>query len=465
MKPDTTIVNYSHISNALTKIDYTTIINESLNDNRETMIHSLSDEARLFDTQPVFVSNDFDIFSLERNIPSDLHTLPFERNMLSSFNRALNALKAAEKHHDVLTTTGDPIASLLQSSLVDYAQKEGKLMMLSSGLQRVQFDEHDLAKWLKTGVLTLYNILVKRKHEWLKAPATPELFNNNTRLALSGDSGTALYGAPVMFNSIKNDAKGYQLQVTLGDVYYSGTKREVQSRLLDLWPDNANSTSRALNANHEMYSRGYGYFDLILPKFNQKASYFAHQNDNWIVVGLDSAYRNLFKGSLTDDQVDWLHNIVDNAGDRKIILFSHHQPFSLFDTPAEKVVRQLNEFLRAKKIFAWYWGHEHRCIIYKQHPEWGVYGRCVGHGGFPYFRDRLDDHPIDSNFPNATWRKLQAQERTPGGIILDGPNPYVRGHVHKYGSQGYMTLEFDGPRLNEIVHLPDGKIIYERQLA
>ena len=35
---------------------------------------------------------------------------------------------------------------------------------------------------------------------------------------------------------------------------------------------------------------------------------------------------------------------------------------------------------KRKKIFAWYWGHEHRCALYDQHPKWGVFGRCIGNG-------------------------------------------------------------------------------------
>ena len=48
--------------------------------------------------------------------------------------------------------------------------------------------------------------------------------------------------------------------------------------------------NRALNGNHEMYSGGFGYFKLILPAFEQDSSYFALQNEHWLLVGLDTAY-------------------------------------------------------------------------------------------------------------------------------------------------------------------------------
>jgi hypothetical protein len=51
------------------------------------------------------------------------------------------------------------------------------------------------------------------------------------------------------------------------------------------------------------------------------------------------------------------------------------------------------------------------------------------------------------------------------GLILEGPNPYIPGHVNEYGPNGYMTLEFNGQHLNEIVHAPDGSVAYARELA
>ena len=57
----------------------------------------------------------------------------------------------------------------------------------------------------------------------------------------------------------------------LGDVYYSGTKKEVQQRFLDIWPKDAGRRTIAVNSNHEMYSGGFGYFDLALPAIGQKS--------------------------------------------------------------------------------------------------------------------------------------------------------------------------------------------------
>ena len=66
---------------------------------------------------------------------------------------------------------------------------------------------------------------------------------------------------------------------------------------------------------------------------------------------------------------------------------------------------------------------------------------------------------------DTTWRKLDFKHLVPGGLILEGPNPYIPGHVEQYGPHGYMTLEFSEAHLNEVVHAPDGSIASERQLV
>ena len=150
----------------------------------------------------------------------------------------------------------------------------------------------------------------------------------------------------------------------LGDVYYSGTSKEVKQRFLDVWPSRNGAINRALNSNHEMYSGGEAYFDDTLPKFGQEGSYFAFQNEHWTLVGLDVAYRD---HDIDDQQVEWLKEILAKAGDRKVVLFSHHQLYSHFESQGTKLWSHpgFGAILRSKRIFAWYWGHEHRCSIFE----------------------------------------------------------------------------------------------------
>jgi hypothetical protein len=119
----------------------------------------------------------------------------------------------------------------------------------------------------------------------------------------------------------------------------------------------------------------------------------------------------------------------------------------------QTLVSQMQALLDQKQIFAWYWGHEHRCILYDRHPQWQLYGRCIGHGGFPEFRKGL---PGTSHDP--TWVPLSKtiDNKTISGVVLDGANPYIAEDPTKYLPNGYVTLLFENEHLTEFVHAPDG---------
>jgi hypothetical protein len=379
---------------------------------------------------------------------------------MEELQKALSHLEGVEQVPGVLVAPDDRFTSLLQSHLARKSLEEQKVEPTASGGLEAQFDEHDVLGWAKS----LFTWVQKlRPHPWVTAAPSADPLPNTVRAAVLGDWGSGLYGAPACAASIRNDAKDYGLLLHLGDVYYSGTRDEINDRFLKLWPDKPNAIHRACNANHEMYTGGRAYFKQVLPKFNQQASYFALQNDHWLLVGLDTAYDD---GSLHGDQLAWLQGLMNAAGDRRVVLFSHHQLYTWVDKPSGKLQTQLAELLNSKKLFAWYWGHEHRCMLFDQHPGWGLHGRCVGHSGFPYWRDHFTEGTVESRGPQDTaWRRVGTKNLVPGGLILEGPNPYVPGEENKYGPNGYMTLELDGPHLNEIVHAPDGSIQYDRQLV
>ena len=123
------------------------------------------------------------------------------------------------------------------------------------------------------------------------AKRLPQPFPEQGRIALLGDWGTGLYGAPKIAKAIRNDPDPFALLMHLGDVYYSGTRRRSSSASSTSGRSRTGAINRALNSNHEMYSGGDAYFDETLPKFGQEASYFAFQNKHWTLVGLDVAYQ------------------------------------------------------------------------------------------------------------------------------------------------------------------------------
>jgi len=248
-----------------------------------------------------------------------------------------------------------------------------------------QFDNLDTG-WLEV-VNEKLKLAFKGKHPFIRHQALTDFryaMNNQVTVALLADWGGGNDHATNVGNEVRK--RNPDIVIHLGDVYYAGTESEVQKRFLDLWPGvQQRGRSFALNSNHEMYSGGYSYFDLTLKAFQQEASYFCLENDNWRLIGLDTGY---VEHDLTQDQVEWLAALLNDGSNKTNILLSHHQLYSGYEAlPSEiegekRLFEWLKGFLQAGQIPHWFWGHEHLCVIYKKFQ--GVKGRCVGHGCFPY---------------------------------------------------------------------------------
>ncbi|MBV8772374.1 MAG: metallophosphoesterase, partial [Deltaproteobacteria bacterium] len=280
-------------------------------------------------------------------------------------------------------------ASLLQSFMAEQAASgKGTYESLESGGFEAKFDEKDAVGWALS--LRAWWRRCMDKHAFRPPSSEPEnVGRNDFRVALLGDWGTGLYGAPVCSSSIRKTK--YDVLLHLGDDYYAGTEPEVEGRFLKVWPDVSGAISRAINSNHEMYSGGNAYFRQTLAAFHQSSSLFALRSNHWLLIGLDSAYEGNDRsgGRLSDMQIGWVTTLVNDAvaNGQRVILFSHHQPFSLYDNQGSVLATCIEGVLNSRRVFAWYWGHEHRCVIFERHPQWQLFGRCIGHSGFPYFRD------------------------------------------------------------------------------
>jgi hypothetical protein len=386
-------------------------------------------------------------------------TSPAREEDVDRYNRILQKIEeeTAATSTGVLVTVQDRDASLLQSRIAEGGEAGPPLP--AGGLE-AKFGDGltggDIWGWIRS----LFDHI--DKDDWHPIMRPPDdnagTFADTGRMAMVGDWGTNLYGAPVSAASIARTG-GYELLLHLGDIYYSGTKTEAKQRFLDVWPTAAGKVSRALNGNHEMYSGGFAYFDDILPTFKQPSSYFALQNANWLLVGLDTAHTD---HALDIQQVAWLKSVVQKAGQRKLILSSHHQPFSRLDKQGPLLQSALADLLQATAITAWYWGHEHECVIYDKHPQFGLLGRCIGHGGIPSPRKSIVTNANTEKAMNGiSWKRLSANQDAPSCLVLDGSNPLVKGEERKFGPHGYLTLDFDGPNLIERVHLPDGTEIFK----
>jgi predicted phosphodiesterase len=295
------------------------------------------------------------------------------------FNQALSSLQQADQGDNILSTPQDDLASRLQTMLVDRASAAGKVLTAvdqatvttsagdSTAVETVQvkFNENDLIGWLGTGLEIIFD---SNKAPFMAPPNAPEAIPDNATIALFSDWGTGLYGAPVIADSIRK-LPACDVVLHLGDTYYSGTKDEISDRLVATWPTRPNAISRALNGNHEMYSGGIGYFNALTSFFKQSSSCVALQNTNWLLLGLDTSYEDF---AISATQLAWINKMIAAAGTRKVILCSHHQPFSALDDQGPNLQTALGPLLDAGRIEAWFWGHEHRLVIYEPHPKWGV---------------------------------------------------------------------------------------------
>jgi hypothetical protein len=431
---------------------------------------SMSDEKKRnvivsYETLNAALSKPESVAKTDEELGSFAQTPQERAAILASLHNALRLLeeRSAGGAEGVLVTADHRVASLLQTCFAAKSREEGNVEAAGPGgdYLEARFDDKDYVSWAKSFFSWWKGIV---DHPWLDSPSVKEI-PGASRLALLGDWGTGMYGAPDCGHTIGADPEGYDVRLHLGDVYYSGDTHEVEENFLAHWPKNrtGNELNRACNSNHEMYTGGHAYFNLILSQFEQSASYFALRNEHWLLVGLDTAYEGK---DLHGGQVSWLESLIEESPERRVILFTHHQPFSLFDGGNPNVTDKLAHLLEARKIFAWYWGHEHRCVLFDQHTQWGLHGRCVGHGGYPYFRDKLAAYTAQQTpAADTVWRRLYGKNMLPGGLVLDGPNPYLGGEAHKYGVQGYMTLAFDGDQLHERVHTPDGGMVYDQRLA
>lgn len=268
--------------------------------------------------------------------------------------------------------------------------------------------------------------------------------DNVTSMALVGDWGVqpcvdvcGNQGVARAMRSLEAD-----LTVHLGDVYYAGTRDEVRENFLSRWPVGRRG-SLALNSNHEMYSGGHGYFGVTLQhaafRAQRQASFFALENDHWVVVGLDTAFHarryQLYRtGRLNDDQLDFLAERVASLNGRQLLLMSHHQGLELSGKPTKKLWRQVQRVL-AGHAAIWYWGHLHSAVVYDTVDN--IRGRCCGHGAMPRGRaEVLEDNDRVLWFGN----RQAADPNVPLRVV-----------------NGLAYLEFDGPRLREVFYDEQGQ--------
>ena len=239
-----------------------------------------------------------------------------------------------------------------------------------------------------------------------------------------------------------------KIAIHLGDIYYGGVADECAAFLRN-WPLQSDparpgmaipiGSSLALNGNHEMYSGGTSFFNIVLPAFRQLQPFFCLENEFWRIIGLDTAYLNgrLKPSSLNDPmtaQWEWLVGLLKERPKRANIFLSHHQPVSAhakeFNDSASlraDVAELLStEGVAPDAIFGWFFGHEHRCTIYEN--EAAAYNaRLIGSGCIPHEIQR--EITCDPDCTPFVWVSGRGEDGTQSAISLYAELRFLREYL------------------------------------
>ncbi|WP_158640542.1 metallophosphoesterase [Anseongella ginsenosidimutans] len=303
---------------------------------------------------------------------------------------------------------------------------------------------------------------------------------SDAQIIMLGDWGTSLEDAHEFLYAIWK--KAYQnnpgkaiVFIHLGDIYYCGLPYECQEYFYNVFVNvgqrlredigndnfNPNPPIFTIPGNHEYYSYGYGYFQLLdtlnqnVPGVNpsaldQECSFFCLQTEDqkWQFLGMDTgrtegnALLDLLQlaGDIVKEWIDehrpdwsWVHWITDLAKatyddyvgpfqptldpnelnwleDKlvhfhgKTIMLSHHQLFSREAEINHNSPEYMNTWLDKHfssyykdKIAAWYWGHEHTFAVYLDGLMGLNKGRLLGSSSYEATED--SDTPYANNYP------------------------------------------------------------------
>ena len=317
--------------------------------------------------------------------------------------------------------------------------------------------------WVEAAVIWLEHLILG-KHAFNNSIPKTITIPDDVEIAIAGDWGTgdwrtAANPAPSADVGRYIDFLKPHLTVHLGDVYYAGTNDQEQHLLVNIWPKGSLG-ALTMNSNHEMYSGAKPYFQKALGsplfKIQQKCSFFALENANWVIVGLDSAYYSdeaglYMHGSLhpakgPTTQVDFLKTQV--AKGKKVIVLTHHNGLAQDGSGPDNASNANNLWVQVMSAFPagkgpdyWYWGHVHAAAVYKPYGPANVLCRCCGHGALPW------GHASDlANSQHVAWYENRNARDT------DIPERVFN---------GFAVLKLAGSNLQEIFYDENGGIAWQ----
>eukprot|EP00461_Guttulinopsis_vulgaris_P001121 UN01121 len=303
-------------------------------------------------------------------------------------------------------------------------------------------------------------LTIEQSRALAQQKGSSKLETDITTFGMTGDWGAGTLESQVVADLL---AQGADHTINLGDLYPVGSPVDARSKALGIredtdifekgveWRKGAKG-SWYVTGNHEMYSGGFGMFDLILPtlgpkengKFvGQPTTYFVLENSQWRLVFLDTGYTTYSELIHNDTNpqlpvvVNWLENTVKlgDANDKRgVVIFTHHNFVSAFKDSYSATSVQLKQLLKNRTVLN-FWGHEHKTAIYEKSNIGNItsYPRCVGTGGFNV--DQVDIPPTS---------------RTSGLIAFDNrfydviPGDFWNSTA---GFNGYTKMNFTGDTL------------------
>jgi predicted phosphodiesterase len=402
--------------------------------------------------------------ALDADTESTLAGLAAEEKPEKAIAELQAAIKAAKNENDPDGHTyhsRDPLTGITQSHLAKNNPTLSQDIQDNVLPELQAFGQGNPIVWIPTGIDgVLEHFKPKAKFKVASAASHIKL-PDTCKVALLADWGADNDHAKRLGDlAIK---RGADFVIHLGDIYYSGSQVEC-ARFLENWPLKGGDSkpvagkSFALNGNHEMYSRGRYYFTTVLGGLGQEASYFTLSNSWWQIQGLDTAYVPFTISGGTEDasvkpQWDWLLDSIKSNPTKKNIFLSHNQPVSAhlpeFEAswPLNQEWRRILEETNANAIFAWFFGHEHRCTIYDDSKTF-FKARLIGNGAIPHHPQ--EEVAPDRDETNTGCTPFVAVNK---GTVGDGP----------LAISTFAMLSFNGPNCTADYINEDGTAFYHTE--
>ncbi|MEQ9362773.1 MAG: hypothetical protein RIF32_00935, partial [Leptospirales bacterium] len=305
----------------------------------------------------------------------------------------------------------------------------------------------------------------------IKAPSS------TLRVGVYGDWGTGYFpdgglSSPAQMVLEQLEKKNAAYNIHLGDVYYAGTDThrwpagEEKTKFIDLIAGSNLQNNLTLNSNHEMYGGMNGYYEALdsgnfAPQ--QGVGYFAVESEDWVLLGLDSAYDATHEntGSILymDGAIRQAAQLEFIAGYAKLkkplILFSHHVCVSFDGAAATGLWKDVTNALGRTPEF-WYFGHTHTGVAYSDQSfpgRQGCVARCLGHAAIPYGKAHALFEKSGELKPVADWVAHEALS-----AAFPDTTPAQANRV----MNGFATLDLSPSGLTETIYTQSGSVVFTK---